>query len=180
MAQRMDLTACLSGDKRAWDAFVERYASVLFAAVQRTFRRYMPDHETDLVHDAVQEVFVRLVKSDFRLLRSYDPARSSITTWLTMVARSTAIDHLRKQRPILPLEDERAEALAAAGEESDAPDVEIPEGLLSPRQRLVLRLLFNDDLSVAQAAEVMGVEQQTVRSAKHKAIAKLREFFGSK
>jgi len=175
----MDLTACLSGDKRAWEAFVERYASVIFAAVHRTIYRYKSDQDSDLVRDVVQEVFVRLVKSDFRLLHSYDPARSSITTWLTLVARSTAIDQLRKQRPAHAPLDSAAAALAAPAENGDSPELDIPQDLLSPRQRLVLRLLFDEEMSVAEAAEVMGVEAQTVRSAKHKAIAKLREFFDS-
>ena len=174
----MDLTACLSGDKRAWGVFVERYASVIFAAVHRTVGRYKSDRDSEFVQDVAQEVFVRLVKADFRLLRSYDSTRSSITTWLTMVARSTAIDQLRKLRPTpVPLEGERAAALAAPDDRDAAPEIDIPEDLLSARQRLVLRLLFDEEMSVAEAAETMGVEQQTVRSAKHKALSRLRQFF---
>ena len=65
----------------------------------------------------------------------------------------------------------------AAPEKAAPPEINIPEELLSPRQRLVLRLLFDDEMSVAEAAEAMSVEAQTVRSAKHKALTKLRQFF---
>jgi len=173
-----DLTACLCGDKNAWDAFVERYMPVIFAAVQRTIRRYKADRDPDQIHDSVQEVFVRLVKQDYRLLRSYDPDRSSLSTWLTIVARSTTIDGLRRKRlNTVPL-DEHAESVSASPDSgSELPEVEIPEALLSPRQRLVLRLLFDREMSVADAAKVLGVEPQTVRSAKHKALQKLRRFF---
>ena len=78
-------------------------ASAIFAAVRRTVSRYKSDHDTDFLHDIAQEVFVRLVKSDYRLLRSYDPDRSSITTWLTMVARSTTIDQLHPPSSTTPV-----------------------------------------------------------------------------
>jgi len=41
----------------------------------------------------------------------------------------------------------------------------------------VLRLLFDEEMSVSEAAAVLGVDAQTVRSTKHKAIRKLRDFF---
>ncbi len=55
--------------------------------------------------------------------------------------------------------------------------VKIPSGLLSPRQALVLELLYRRDLEVADAAAIMGVDRQTVRSMHHKALAKLRTHF---
>lgn len=51
----------------------------------------------------------------------------------------------------------------------------IPLHLLSARQRLVLRMLFDEDMSVAEAAQVLGVDHQTIRSTKHKALSRLRE-----
>jgi RNA polymerase sigma-70 factor (ECF subfamily) len=50
--------------------------------------------------------------------------------------------------------------------------------LLTDRQRLVLQMLFDDDLTVEQVARRMGVDEQTVRSTKHKALTRLREFYG--
>jgi DNA-directed RNA polymerase specialized sigma24 family protein len=41
----------------------------------------------------------------------------------------------------------------------------------------VLRLLFDEQKSVAEAARFLGVDEQTVRSAKHKALSRLREHF---
>ena len=92
----LDLEALSRGDKQAWDRFVSRYARVIFAAVQNRLGRTAAPEEVD---DVAQEVFLRLCKADYRLLRRYDPARAAITTWLTVVASSTAIDHLRRRRP---------------------------------------------------------------------------------
>ena len=170
----VDLKSCLNGDKRAWDAFVERWAGVLLAAVGRTLRGRLGIVEQSDIEDAVQDVFVRLLKDDFRLLRSYDPARASLATWLTLVARSAAIDRLRQRGPpAAPLEADHA---APTSRQADPP-VPIPWHLLTPRQRLVLRLLFDEQMTVPEAARFMGVDEQTVRSAKHKALSRLREHF---
>ena len=55
--------------------------------------------------------------------------------------------------------------------------INIPEGLLSERQALVLELLYQKDMEVAEAAEFMAVDPQTVRSMHHKALTKLRAHF---
>ena len=169
----VDLKACIDGDKEAWDAFVGHCAGVLLAAVGRTMRSRMGFVEQSDIEDAVQDVFVRLLKNDCRLLRSYDPARASLATWLTLVARSAAIDRLRRRNP-------QATALEPdhpAPERQADPSVSVPWHLLTPRQRLVLRLLFDEQRSVAEAARFLGVDEQTVRSAKHKALSRLREHF---
>lgn len=169
----VDLEALSRGDKQAWDRFVKRYARVIFAAVQNRLGRSARPDEVD---DVAQEVFLRLCKADYRLLRNYDPARSALTTWLTVVASSTAIDHLRRRKPAeLDLDGVPEDRLAV--EPRLPARVRIPAGLLSPRQALVLELLYRRDLEVGDAAEIMGVKRQTVRSMHHKALAKLRTHF---
>ena len=171
-----DLRACLGGDTRAWAAFVERFAPVIHAAVSRTFRARGAQREEAAVEDAAQDVFVRLVRDGFRLLRSFDPARASLVTWLTIVARSAALDHLRKRRlPALSLDETLHDQARPADQVPE--ELELPPGVLTDRQKLVLRLLFEKDLSVAQAASAMNVDEQTVRSTKHKALARLRQHF---
>ena len=174
----LDLDACVQGDGNAWRVFVERFARVIFAAVRRTLAPRGRGEDTE---DVAQDVFVRLVRNDFGLLRSYDPARSSLATWLTLVARSVAIDHLRHKRvETLPLADTDTPTPAAHADEASRTDLEIPENLLSPRQKLVLRLLFERGMTVPGAARLLRVQPQTIRSTKHKAIDRLRRFFGEK
>ncbi len=169
----VDLDALSRGDKRAWDRFVARYARIIYAAVHRRLLRAGRSEEAD---DVVQEVFVRLCKADYRLLRTYDPARAGLSTWLTVVATSAAIDHLRRQKP--PSTDLDSLPEDRLTEEPRLPEkVVIPPGLLSPRQALVLELLYRRDLEVADAAEIMGVNPQTVRSMHHKALTRLRAHF---
>lgn len=176
MTSSVDLKACLGGSKSAWDAFVDRYARVVYAAVQRTLGAHADPCENAEVEDVAQDVFVRLVKDDYRLLRTYDPAKAALTTWLTIVARSVAVDRVRRRRlRTVPLDE--APAPASPAPDADEPPtaaLDLPVDLLTPRQRLVLQLLFDEGLSVAEAADVLGVGAQTVRSTKHKALQRLR------
>ena len=168
-----DLAALLDGNKAAWDRFVARHAAVIFAAVRR---RLVPAGRTADAEDVVQDVFVKLCQKDFRLLRSYDASRAKITTWLTVVANSAAIDHLRRLRR--RTEDIEAQPEAVLAVDPVVPEkVKIPEGMLSPRQALVLELLYQRDMTPGEAAEVIGIDPQTVRSMHHKALVKLRAHF---
>lgn len=144
----------------------------------QTLLRHTGSAPAEDVADATQEVFLRLVRDDRRLLRSYDPGRAGLGTWLTLVARSTAIDLLRRRRLRLVPLDEQA-AAAAGPEPALAAPLEVPAGLLTPRQELVLSLLFGQELEVREVARLLRVDEQTVRSTKHKALSALRRHFGA-
>lgn len=170
------LAKCLQGQKWAWDAFVERHAPVIFAAVGRCLRGGGA-RQLQWTEDIVQDVFVRLIKDDYHLLRSYDPDRSSLPTWLTLVARSVALDAVRVQRPpTIALED--APPLAdKSAPPSEEPTAELPPGLLSERQQLVLHMLYDQEMDIEQISGLLKVSAQTVRSTKHKALERLRQFY---
>jgi RNA polymerase sigma factor (sigma-70 family) len=161
----------LHGDPEAWEEFVRRYGGLIVAAV----RGLAPGE----IEDLTQDVFVRLCKDDFRLLRSYDPARASLSTWLTIVARSTARDALRRRRAeAVPIESV-PEARLAVEPVEPAIRLKLPEALLSPRQREILAMLYDREMDVAEIAQALGIDAQTVRSTHHKAMIKLRAYFKS-
>ncbi len=170
MADSIDLAALVRGSKAQWDAFVRRYAGLILSAVRTQAR------EAGEIEDLVQEVFVRLCKDDYRLLKTYDPARAGLSTWLTIVARSTARDVLRRRQPqTTPYDAVPEAALAAHAEPTER--IKLPEGLLSPRQKLVLTMLYDRDMEVAEIAAALKVDPQTIRSTHHKAMLKLRQHF---
>ena len=174
MAQGGELDALARGDKGAWEAFVRRYAGLVAAAVRGVAR------EAAEVEDLAQEVFLRLCKDDFRLLRSYDPARAGLSTWITIVARSTARDAMRRYRPVLVHIDAVPEGRLAVDPVEPAQKLKLPDALLSPRQREILTMLYDREMEVAEIAEALGIDPQTVRSAHHKAMVKLRAHFRAK
>ena len=169
----IDLGALCRGDKRAWDAFVNRYAPIVQGAVRRLLRSAgRGDAEAA---DLMQDVFLRLCKDSFRLMRSYDPARASLSTWLTVVARSTALDRLRRRVPVQVALEDVPEAVLKVEPEVRGSDAKLPLDGLPPRQKLILTLLFERDMDVAEVAGMLKLDPQTVRSMKHKALTRLRE-----
>ena len=163
--------ALFDGDGAAWEAFVRRYGGLIVAAV----RGVAAGHGD--IEDLAQDVFVRLCKDGFRLLRTYDPTRAALSTWLTIVARSTARDALRRRRgESVPLEAV-PEAQLAIDPVEPVRKLKLPEALLSPRQREILSMLYDRDMEVAEIARILGIDPQTVRSAHHKAMLKLRAHF---
>lgn len=168
----LDLARLKGGDKSEWDRFVRRAGPVIYAAV---LRRLAPAGIAGDAEDVAQEVFVRLCRPD-RPLAGYDPARASLSTFLTVLATSAAIDHLRRLRPAEPLEAVPDEQLAIPAPEP-AERLSVPGGLLTARQRLVLTLLYDREMEVAEAARFLGVDPQTIRSTHHKAMQRLRGHF---
>ena len=171
MAQDAVSDALLNGDGAAWASFLRRYGGLVVAAV-----RGVGAAPGD-IEDLTQEVFVRLCKDNFRLLRTYDPARAAMSTWLTIVARSTARDALRRRRAdSVPIEAV-PEAQLAVDPVEPVTKLKLPEALLSPRQREILAMLYDQEMDVAEIARALNIDPQTVRSAHHKAMVKLRAHF---
>jgi RNA polymerase sigma-70 factor (ECF subfamily) len=171
LAHGGELDALTRGDKGAWEAFVRRYAGLVVTAVRAVAR------EAGEVEDLAQEVFVRLCKDDFRLLRSYDPTRAGLSTWITIVARSTARDAMRRHPPVLVPIDAVPEGRLAVDPVEPVQKIKLPEALLSPRQREILTMLYDREMEVAEIAKALRIDPQTVRSAHHKAMVKLRAHF---
>jgi RNA polymerase sigma factor (sigma-70 family) len=163
----------LDGKKAAWDEFVRRYGGLIVAAV-----RGVVQMQGDL-EDLTQEVFVRLCKDNFRLLKTYDPSRAGISTWLTIVARSTARDTLRRRRAESVPIDAVPEKYLAVDAVEPVQKLKLPEALLSPRQREILAMLYDREMEVAEIGAALGIDPQTVRSAHHKAMVKLRAHFNA-
>jgi RNA polymerase sigma factor (sigma-70 family) len=171
---QIDLRPLLKGDKRAWDGFVTAAAPLINAVVRRALASYRLSE--DDVMDAAQDVFVRLCANDYRLLRTYDPDRASLSTWLAVVSRSAAIDHARRRRQAtLPI-DEVPEASLGV-EDRHVEKLKIPQGLLTERQMLVMKCLYDEEKDVSEVAKLLNIDAQTVRSTHHKALLRLRSHF---
>ena len=169
-----DLRALTAGSKRAWDAFVVASSPLIHAVIRRALATYRLSDDDAL--DAAQDVFVRLCANEFRLLKTYDPARAGLSTWLAVVARSAAVDYARRRRQAASAIDEVPESVLAV-EDRHVEKLKIPAGLLTERQMLILKCLYDEERDVAEIAQLLKIDAQTVRSTHHKALLRLREYF---
>lgn len=79
----------LAGDLPAWEQFIQRYTGLLYAVV----RRYLRSRDVDDIRSVLVDVLVELRRTK---LRTYE-GRAALSTWLTLVARSEALEALRRQ-----------------------------------------------------------------------------------
>lgn len=89
MTGSADLAAAQGGDREAIGRFYDAHVDGLYA-----FVFYRVGRDQTLAEDVVQETFtIALAKR-----ASYDPARGSVGSWLTVLSRNVIRDHLRAHR----------------------------------------------------------------------------------
>lgn len=173
MLEDIDLSALVAGERGAWDGFARAAAPVVLAAARGPLSRAGRNDEAE---DVAQQVFERLCRDGFRLLKTYDPGRARLSTWLTVVANSAALDHLRRLRRV-PEPRETLPEDAGLATPPPADPLPIPRNLLTPRQAAIMALLYEREMEPSGIAALLGITEQTVRSAHHKALTRLRGYF---
>lgn len=108
--------------------------------------------------------------------------RSSVSTWLMAIAHHRAVSLMRK-RGEQALDDE---TLAGVADDGDTPEVALQkrskaDGMracmakLSAEHREIIDLVYYHDKSVAEAAEIVGIPENTVKTRMFHARKKLAE-----
>ncbi len=125
-----------------------------------------------LAEELLQDVMLAVWKSAAQF-----QARSSVRTWLLSIARHKAINTLhRKQIPQSDLDDTLAVEDDYEQETSYFALAHVQETLdyLSIEQRETLELIFFQDLSAKEVAEVLAVPVGTVKTRLYRALLTLR------
>jgi RNA polymerase sigma-70 factor (ECF subfamily) len=165
------LQAHLDGDPGAFAERVRRHQGRLWVVAVRTLR------DPEEAADALQDAFV----SAFRNAASYR-GEAAVTTWLHRIVVNACLDRVRraKARPTVPLPETD---VAARGDDHAAAearvDVQAALARLPEHQRVALVLVDLQDLSVAEAAAVLGVAEGTVKSRCARGRAALAELLGA-
>ncbi len=164
----------VEGDPAAFGLLFERHRDRLWAVAIRTLGD--PEEAADALQDAMIAAFRRA--ASFR-------GDSAVTTWLHRIVVNAALDRIRRRaaRPTTAGQDDEAlDALAVAGgqplsDPSGATDtaLDIMAALrqLVPDQRAALVLVDMLGYSIADAAEVLGVSEGTVKSRAARGRARL-------
>ncbi len=169
---------CIEGDKPSWNTFVEKYSGLIYFTINATLKNKLSYHAQDHADDICQNVFLRLVQNDRSLLKKYNPDKAKISTWLMVIARSVTLDFLRKGVYCLAPLDDFINELEAPEIKGNV-ELDLPSGILSPRQKLIIKLYYEDGLDISEISEFIGIKEQSVRSTKHKALIKLRSYHGT-
>ena len=166
-----DIRATLTGDGEAYSRLISRYQNDISARMWR-FSRDRRELE-ELVHDVFVEAYVSL--KGFK-------AKAPFSHWLNRIATRVGYRWWKKQKRKsdreAPLQD-WDQTLLDEPQDPLAPQeaAEMLHGLLAqlrPRDRLVLTLMYLEDLSINQIADQTGWSKTMVKVQVHRARKRLK------
>jgi RNA polymerase sigma-70 factor (ECF subfamily) len=168
------MAAFLRREPAAAGALYDRFASRIYGLGLVIFR-----NRTD-AEDLVQDTLLRVLRSG----SAFDPRRGSLDVWILMIARSLAIDLLRRrtlEARILSSQPRAAEASDEPGPEQQAVHRDLMEraraamNRLPQRQRSAVVHAYLGQRSSSCVAELEGIPLGTAKSRIRQGIISLRE-----
>ncbi len=157
------------------EALYDRYSTAVYSLALRIVR------DTSDAEDVAQEVFAQAWTQAAR----YDTARGAVPAWLLMMARSRALDRLRRRRAALkpgPADDALAdipdpapsvETTAAADEQARTARAAVAG--LPASERAALELAYFEGLTHVEIAARTATPLGTVKTRIRMALRRVRE-----
>lgn len=174
------LKAIRNGDEKAFSEFYDHFSPMAYGLLCKIL------NDAKEAEDVLQEGFLQI----WNKAASYDPARSSPSTWAIMIFRHKAIDHLRMRQR----ESWRMERLGVEIGDSDHMESPMEEiGLHEKGKQIALalreipddqgqaiRLAFFTGLSQTEIAEKLRTPLGTIKARIRRGLLKLSEILGGK
>lgn len=155
----------MTQDLAALDILYTRHRTLAFSIAQRI------TGDASLAEEVVQDAFVGVWRNADR----YDPARSSVRTWLMAMVHHRAIDAVRRRRrrPTTELPDHESSDLQQdwapdvwleVSAHIDAADVRRAMNVLTEAQRRAIELAYFGGLTQQEIADLTSTPLGTVKS----------------
>jgi RNA polymerase sigma-70 factor (ECF subfamily) len=157
-----------SGDHQALGQFYDRYAGLVNGLALRILR------DTSDAEDVVQEVFVQA----WRQADRFDPARGTPEAWISTLARTRALDRLRRRVSRREEPAEVAPGTTATPRNVEVLAVRAALSGLSQNQRTALELAYFEGLTQSEIAQRLGEPLGTIKTRIRTAMMRLRETLG--
>jgi RNA polymerase sigma-70 factor (ECF subfamily) len=169
------------GKGDAFAALVDRHMSMVYSFTYRYLQN------ADNTNDVVQEVFIKVWKN----IKKFDQSKN-FKTWLLTIAKNTALDFIKKKKPVLFSKIEEGEAdldtfLAPFVDGPELPDTILERKYLkqdmdtvlqklSPSYRSVLTLRYAEHLKFREIADILEEPIDTIKSKHRRALIMLKKF----
>ena len=160
----------MAGDARSFGALLRRHDDNMRGVVYRVVG------SQSAMDDVLQDAYLKAWRSvaDFR-------GDSAFSTWLYTIVHRTAIDHLRAQKRMVPVDPGRMGDASMTAEAVVQP-VDVASNLalrqalaeLSPEQLAVVSLIDGEGYTYHRVATMLGISAGTIASRLHRARAALR------
>lgn len=162
------------GESSALGELYDRYSSLVYRLALRILAK-APEAE-----DLTQEIFLNLWHN-----QTYDPSRGSLSSYLTTLTRSRAIDKLRSRTTQGKFLQRWSQAMTTAPSpltpfdlaslEQQSTEIHQALSLLSDKHRQVLELAYYEGLSQSEIAACLNMPLGTVKSWSRQGLLQLRK-----
>src|SRR3954452_23879233 len=105
------LQRCLQHEPGAWNDFVDRFLGLIYHVIHYTAHLRSAPLSPEEVEDIAQEVLLQVIANDYAVLKQFR-GKSSLATYLTVIARRICVHQLAKLAPThkpLPAELKKAD-----------------------------------------------------------------------
>jgi RNA polymerase sigma-70 factor (ECF subfamily) len=166
------IKAIAGGDAKALERLFARNQTRVFRYLTRIVRNEAQAEEL------LNEVFLGVWQSAGR----YE-GRSEPSTWLISIAHNKAVSSLRKKREVSGIDEEVAAAIVDEGDNPEVTSQKVDKAAhmraamqgLSTEHREILDLVYYQEQSVSDVAEILGIPEATVKTRMFYARKKLSE-----
>ena len=161
------LQRCLQHDSGAWNDFVDRFLGLIYHVIHYTAHLRSAPLNSEEVEDIAQEVLLQVVANDYAVLKQFR-GRSSLATYLTVIARRICVHHLAKMAPThkpLPADlkrtDEEDHPRTRVGLERQEEVLKLLKRLPS-KEREVVRLFYLEGRSYEEISATLNMPVNTI------------------
>jgi RNA polymerase sigma-70 factor, ECF subfamily len=164
-----------AGDKLAMQVLFVRHHVRIYRFVVRLVR------DQELAEDLINEVFLDVWRQADKF-----QARSAVSTWILAIARFKALSSF-KRRVEEELDEETAAAVEDAGDDPELAIRKKDQGeilrkclsRLSPEHREIVDLVYYQGRTIRDAAEIVGIPENTVKTRMFHARKQLSELLNA-
>jgi RNA polymerase sigma-70 factor (ECF subfamily) len=175
--------ACSAGNERAWDVFISRFRTALYATARRLTRDEASGRE---LADGLYSDLYGIPSSEGRRVSKLDyyTGRGSLEGWLRTVLARQHIDRCRTHAKDMSLDEQIERGVSFA--QYPEPPAPVADDLLSPaiaktlaelgnEERFLLASYYLDRRTLAVIGRQMGVHESTVSRKLDRLTARLRK-----
>lgn len=175
------LDRCLNRKPRAWEDFVDRFMGLVVHVINHTAQCRSINLSAADREDLSAEVFLAIIDNDMAVLRHFR-GKSSLATYLTVIARRVVVRKLVDGRTAVPLGDmvARAEVEEFEPEQriGDREEVGRLLGELQGSEATVVRMYHLEGKTYEEISRTIGMPENSVGPMLSRARAKLRRRAG--
>jgi RNA polymerase sigma-70 factor, ECF subfamily len=186
---------CVKGEAKAWDEFVDKYSSLIYHYIHSVLKVKGAAFSQETINDIFQEILLSLIKDNSRKLGSFKARnKCSLATWLRQVTVNSTIDHIRKIRPTISIDEEiddgfsimdilpsdSPSAIDAISQEEKTDNLEDCIEKLSLEDKYFLELHMHRGLSLEDLKVFFKISRAAIDMRKSRIVERLKECFKSK